>query len=301
MRDLKGKTAVITGGASGIGLAMAERFGREGVRLVIADVQADALSASVERLRAAGFEAVGVRTDATDYAQVEALREASVAAFGRVHILVNNAGVSICGPTWRMSLDDWRWVHAVNTWGVIHGVKAFTQLLIDQGEPAHIVNTASLASFVGIGHHSPYCSSKAACLSISQSLRSELLAEATQVGVSVVCPGMVATEIHRSWRNRPAGDRPWSDREWTDPQVRADSDAFQGAGISPELIAEATLEAVLENRFYVFRSEGVEAYLHTLLDPILVAGEPPVITWGPDLRPPGGEPAASQTLLEADP
>ena len=256
MRDLKGKTAVITGGASGIGFAMAERFGREGMRLVIADVQADALASAVERLKAQGLEAAGVRTDVSDSAQVEALRDAALSAFGGVHLLVNNAGVSITGPTWRMSLDDWRWVHGVNVWGVIHGVRAFTQLMIDQGEPAHIVNVASLAAFNGTGEHAPYCSSKAACLSISQALNSELIAADSQVRVSVVCPGMVDTAIHRSWRNRPADDQAWSDREWSDPHHVANSDSFQGAGVAPEHIAEATLRAILEERFYVFYGEG---------------------------------------------
>ena len=287
MRDLNGKVAVITGGASGIGLAMAERFGREGVKLVIADIQQDAIERAVVALKATGFEATGVRTDVARYSDVEALAQATLDAFGKVHIVVNNAGVSITGPTWKMSLDDWRWVLDVNFWGVVHGVKAFTPILMEQGEPGHMVNTASLASFVGIGEHSPYCASKAACLSISQSLRSELIAANTQIGVSVVCPGMVATDIHRSWRNRPAADRPWSDREWNDESVRAHSDAFQGAGIAPELIAEATLDAILTDRFYVFRSEGVQPYLESLLNPILKAEAPPLITWGPDLRPRG--------------
>lgn len=284
MRDLKGKVAVITGGASGIGFAMAERFGQEGVKLVIADIQGDALERAVTDLMAKGFEAVGVRTDVTKYTDVEALVQATLDTFGKVHIVINNAGVSITGPTWEMSLDDWRWVLGVNFWGVVHGVKAFTQILINQGEPAHIVNTASLASYVGIGEHSPYCASKAACLSISQSLYSELIAANTQVGVSVVCPGMVATDIHRSWRNRPADHKSWSDREWNDQNFRANSDAFQGAGIEPKHIAEATLSAILENRFYVFWSEGSEVYLDSLLMPILKAENPPVITWGPDLR-----------------
>ena len=288
MRDLNGKVAVITGGASGIGLAMAERFGREGVKLVIADIQEDATERAVAGLKAKGFEAIGVRTDVAKYSDVETLAQATLDAFGKVHIVVNNAGVSITGPTWKMSLDDWRWVLDVNFWGVVHGVKAFTPILIEQGEPGHVVNTASLASFVGIGEHSPYCSSKAACLSISQSLRSELIAANTQVGVSVVCPGMVATDIHRSWRNRPAGDRPWSDREWNDAGFRANSDAFQGAGIGPELIAGATLDAILTDRFYVFHGEGVQPYLEGLLGPILKAENPPVITWGPDLRPQRG-------------
>ena len=211
----------------------------------------------------------------------------------KVHIVVNNAGVSITGPTWKMSLDDWRWVLDVNFWGVVHGVKAFTQILIDQGEPAHVVNTASLASYIGIGEHSPYCASKAACLSISRSLYSELIAANTQVGVSVVCPGMVATDIHRSWRNRPRADRPWSDREWNDQTFRANSEAFQSAGIQPEQIADATLDAILENRFYVFRGKEVEAFLDDALTPILKAENPPVNTWGSDLRPGAEQPAVN--------
>ena len=288
MRDLKGKVGVITGGASGIGLAMAERFGREGVRLVIADIQEDAIERAVADLTAKGLEAIGVRTDVAKYADVEALARTTLDAFGKVHLVVNNAGVSITGPTWKMSLDDWRWVYDVNFWGVVHGIKAFTPILIGQGESGHVVNTASLASFVGTGEHAPYSSSKAACLSISQSLRSELIAANTRIGVSVVCPGMVATDIHRSWRNRPAGDRPWSDREWNDPQHRANSDVFQGSGVEPERIAEATLEAVLNDRFYVFYGES-DPFLEKVLGPILQSENPPVHTWGPDLRPAGGQ------------
>ena len=291
MRELNGKVAVITGGASGIGLAMAETFGAEGMRLVIADVQEDALDRAVERLRGQGFETLGVRTNVSDYAAVEALRDAALAAFGKVHLVCNNAGVSITGPTWEMSLDDWRWIYDVNVWGVIHGVKAFTPLLLEQGEEAHFVNTASEAAFNGIGEHAPYCSSKAAVVSMSQALRSELVSLATRVGVSVVCPGMVATGIHRSWRNRPEGDRPWSDREWNDPARRAGSDTFQGRGVLPEVIARATLEAVKADRFYVFHGETWPPYLQWTLGPILKAENPPVYSWGPDLRPRAEDPA----------
>ena len=285
MRDLNGKVAVITGGASGIGLAMAERFAGEGMKLVIGDIQPDAIDRAVTQLQRHGVEVVGVRADVSRYEEVEALARAALDAFGKVHVIVNNAGVSITGPTWRMSLDDWRWVLDVNFWGVVHGVRAFTPILIAQGEPAHVVNTASLAAFVGIGQHAPYCASKAAVLSVSQALRSELVAELHPIGVSVVCPGMVATEIHRSWRNRPQGDQPWSDREWNDPEVIAHANSVQGAGVAPELIAEATLQAILEDRFYVFHGDFVAPYLNTLLTPMINASEPPVITWGPDLRP----------------
>ena len=288
MRVLKGKVAVITGGASGIGRAMAERFGREGVKLVIADIQQDAIERAVADLKASGVEAIGVRTDVSRFADVEALAQATLTAFGKVHLVVNNAGVSITGPTWEMSLDDWRWVHGVNVWGVIHGVKAFVPILIRQGEPGHVINTASLAAFSGTGEHAPYCSSKAACLSISQSLYSELIAAGTRIGVSVVCPGVVTTDMHRSWRNRPAGDQPWSDREWNDPAHRLDSERFQGHGVAPERIAEATLDAVFADRFYVFYGEGARPYLEKALVPIVEAENPPVVTWGQDLRPAAG-------------
>ena len=284
MQGLSGKVIVVTGGASGIGLAMAERFGREGVKLVIADIQEDAIERAVTNLKASGFEALGVRTDVSKFSDVEALAQATLDAFGKVHIVVNNAGVSITGPTWEISLDDWRWVYDVNFWGVVHGIKAFTPILIRQGEPGHIINTASLASFNGTGEHAPYSSSKAACLSISQALRSELIAANTQIGVSVVCPGEVATDIHRSWRNRPAGDQPWSDREWNDPTHRANSERFQGRGVAPEEIAEATWDAVLNDRFYVFYGEGARPYLEYILSHSVDAKNPPVITWGRDLR-----------------
>lgn len=285
MDQLDGKVAVITGGASGIGLAMAEAFGAQGMKLVLADIEQTALDGAVTMLAAKGVEAVGIRTDVAKFEEVEALARAALEAFGRVHVVVNNAGVSITGPVFKMSLDDWRWVYDVNLWGVIHGIKAFVPILMEQGEPAHVVNTASLASFNGTGDHAPYCSSKAAVLSISQALYSEMAAWNTQIGVSVVCPGMVDTRIHQSWRNRPEGDQPWSDREWANEAHRRGSEAFQGRGVSPATIAEATLRAIRENRFYVFTGEFWPDFMQRSLGPILRAENPPVITWGPDLRP----------------
>lgn len=285
MRELTGKTAVITGGASGIGLAMAQAFGKQGMRLVLADVQADALESAAEGLRASGVEAIGVLTDVTDYDSVQALEVASREHFGAVHVLVNNAGVSITGPIWELTLDDWRWVHDVNVWGVIHGIKAFVPALIAHGEPAHVINTASLAAFNGIGEHSPYCSSKAAVLSISQSLYSELLGWDTQVGVSVVCPGMVDTHIHESWRNRPEGDVPWSDREWNDERHQAGSNTMQSSGVSPAEIARLTLEAMIENRFYVFNGPTWPDLMRRQAEVLAVAANPPIVTWGRNLRP----------------
>ena len=284
MKDLNGKVAVITGGASGIGLCMAEAFGAEGMKLVIADIQQAALDQAVAHLTARGFDAIGVVTDVSNFESVEALARATLEAFGKVHVLVNNAGVSITGPIWKMTLDDWRWVYDVNFWGIVHGVKAFVPILIAQGEPAHVINTASLAAFNGTGEHSPYCSSKAAALSISQSLYSELAAWNTQIGVSVVCPGMVDTQIHKSNRNRPPGDQAWSDREWNDPGHVKGSEAFQGRGVPPQEIARLTLEALVENRFYVFNGDFWPDMLRRNYEAQSTASNPPVVTWGPDLR-----------------
>lgn len=284
MQEFKGKVAVITGGASGIGLALARRFAAEGMKLVLADIEDAALNAAVSSLRADGAEALGVRTDVSDAASVEALAQAASRAFGPLHLIVNNAGVSITGPIWKQSLDDWRWVYGVNVWGVIHGVRTFVPLLLEHGQPAHVVNVASLAAFHGNGDHAPYCSSKAAVHSISQALYSELVAWNTRVGVSCVCPGMVATRIHQSWRNRPQEDRPWSDREFADPQHRRGSEAFQGRGVPPEAVAEATLQAIRDERFYVFTGELWSQFMHDRLDPVIRGDDPPVVTWGPDLR-----------------
>lgn len=285
MQDLDGKVAVITGGASGIGLAMARAFGAQGMKLAIADIEADRLEAAIADLKSRSFEAVGVRTDVSRFADVEALAQATLAAFGKIHVVCNNAGVSITGPTWKMSLDDWRWIYDVNFWGVVHGIKAFTPILIDQGEPAHIVNTASTAAFLGIGEHAPYCSSKAAAVSISLALYSELIAADTKVGVSVVCPGMVDTQIHRSWRNRPAQDTPWSDRESADVDRRRETDAFQARGIPASVVADQVVEAVKAGRFYVFTSARWSEMIGRQKDILLSGENPPVYSWGPDLRP----------------
>ena len=297
MMDFQNKVAVITGGASGIGLALAQRLGSEGAKLVLADIEDAALHAAVAALREQGVEVVGHRTDVADYASVEALEARAIEAFGKVHILCNNAGVSITGPTWRMSLADWRWVWDVNVWGVVHGVKAFLPRMLEHGEAAHVVNTGSLASFNGNGDHAPYCSSKAAVLGMSQSLHSEMRAMMTNIGVHIICPGMVATKINASWRNRPEGDTPWSDREFANADFRAASDDFQGRGLAPEAIADATLAAIRDDRFYVFAGTNWPAFLEATLGRALKAENPTVTTWGEDRRPVDGRPSLWQTTV----
>ncbi len=286
MKQFKDRVAVITGGASGIGLALAERFGREGCRLMLADIEAGALDVAVARLRDQGVVAEGQVTDVADFASVEALARRTREVLGRTHLLFNNAGVSITGPTWAMSADDWRWVWDVNVWGVVNGIRAFLPDMLAHGEEGHVINTGSLASFNGNGDHAPYCSSKAAVLGLSQSLYCEMQALMTGIGVSIVCPGMVATRINQSWRNRPEGDVAWSDREYADDAFRSGSDAFQNNGIAPAAIAESTFEAVRDERFYVFTGRTWRPFMEHIVGRAIHGENPLVLTWGEDRRPP---------------
>lgn len=285
MEDFKGKVAVITGGASGIGYAYAETFGREGAKIVLSDVEQKSLDAAVAKLRDSGIDAIGVVADVAKFGDVDALASKALEHFGKIHILCNNAGVSITGPIWLMSLDDWRWVYDVNVWGIIHGIKAFVPILMKQGEPAHIINTASLAAFNGTGDHAPYCSSKAAALSISQALYSEMKAYNQPIGVTAVCPGMVDTRIHQSWRNRPADDAPWSDREFAHEAFVKGSEAFQARGVPASEIAESALNAVRNNEFYVYSGDVWQQFVDVSTRPALERRNPRVVTWGQDLRP----------------
>lgn len=285
MQEFRDKVVVITGGASGIGFAYAEAFGAEGARIVLSDVEQEALDVAVKRLTDAGVEVFGVVADVAKFDDIEALAAQTLDRFGKVHVLCNNAGVSITGPVWQMSLDDWRWVYDVNVWGVINGIKAFVPIMMRQGEPAHIVNTASLASFLGRGEHAPYCSSKAAALSISQALFSEMKGWQTGIGVTVVCPGMVDTRINKSWRNRPDTDAPWSDRESKDAEFQKASESFQAQGVTPNEVARSMLEAVKNDEFYVYSGEHWQNYIAMGVQPALERRNPKVHTWGRDTRP----------------
>jgi NAD(P)-dependent dehydrogenase (short-subunit alcohol dehydrogenase family) len=205
MEELAGKVAVVTGAAGGIGLAMSQRFGQEQMRVVLADLDATTLEASVEQLRAEGIDAVGVPTDVRDPAQLEALRDRAVEAFGTVHVVCNNAGIGAGaeGPIWEHELIDWKWALDVNLWGVIHGINAFVPLLVAQGE-GHVVNTSSNNGGIAPLPGSPqYAVTKAAVVTLSECLYSQL--QGTGVSASVLFPGphMMRTRLFESWKRRP--------------------------------------------------------------------------------------------------
>jgi len=274
MKELNGRTAVITGGASGIGRATAHRLAREGVRLVLADIEEPVLDATVAELADQGAQVLGVPTDVASLASVEALRDAALARFGGVHVIFNNAGVG-GGPTITTPPAVWDWVFGVNVDGVINGMAAFLPLLLDQDE-GHVVNTASLAGLGGVPGMGPYCASKFAVVGISESLYYELELRGTAVRCSVLCPGFVKTRIYDSERNIPADLVAWTDGPDAKFIGGIAKQAVEG-GIEVEVVADAVADALVNENFWILTHERVA--LSTMRQRIawMEGGSPPSI------------------------
>src|SRR6266550_892447 len=246
MTELGGGVAVVTGGASGIGRAMAERFARERAKVVVADIDARALAAVVDSIKARGGEALGVPTDVTDLSSVQALAAAAFEAFGKVSALCNNAGVALWGGLESATHRDWQWVLGVNLWGVIHGVEAFVPRMIAHKEPGHIVNTASMAGLVATRGLGVYDTSKYAVVGLSETLAKDL--KPYGIGVSILCPMGVATQIRASERNRPADLR----NETASAPERVE---LMGRTLGPETVADMVLGAIQADRLFVITHE----------------------------------------------
>ena len=248
--SFKGRVGVVTGGGSGIGRALAEAFAREGARVVVADLDEAGMADVVGPIRARGGEALAVRTDVTDLASVQALAERAFGAFGRVHVLCNNAGVALWGGLETATPRDWQWVLGVNLWGVIHGLEAFLPRMIAQEEPGHIVNTASMAGLVATRGLGIYNTSKYAVVGLSETLAKDL--KPYNIGVSVLCPMGVSTNIRASERNRPAHLK-------NDQPSQAEPVELMGRYLAPDTVAEMVLGAILRNQLYVItHDEGLE-------------------------------------------
>jgi NAD(P)-dependent dehydrogenase (short-subunit alcohol dehydrogenase family) len=252
MRELAGKTAFVTGGAGGIGLALGRAFAEAGMKVMLADIEVDALAAAVEGLRGLGADVRGVPCDVADAGSVERAAKASFEAFGNVHVLCNNAGVAAGGGIDHISLENWRWVLDVNLMGVLHGVRAFLPHMRAHGEGGHIVNTASMAGLLsGLGF-SPYVASKFAVVAMSEGLAAQL--EPLDIGVTVICPGYVRTRIGESGRNR---QQRYGLAQTLDPASPAAVLVAQIAerlqsGLDPSEVAKLVLSAIREDELYVF-------------------------------------------------
>jgi len=261
MKDFAGKVAVITGGASGIGRGIAEWCVRAGVKVVLADIEESALQQTGAELTAAGGTVLCVPTDVSKRTEVEHLARRTIETFGAVHLLFNNAGVAAGGAPWEATWNDWEWVIGVNLWGVIHGVKVFTPLMLEQKTECHIVNTASMAGVMAGGGMAPYAVTKHAVVALSESLYLTLQQRTTLVKVSVLCPGVVRTQIFNCERNRPQDllnePTPLS------PEMQAGRAAIASvlaAATPSEQIAEEVFEAIRNEQFYILTPpEWIEA------------------------------------------
>lgn len=271
MEELSGKVAVVTGAASGIGRALAERWAAEGMRVVMADIEKEPLTEASEALRDKGAEVLAVPTDVSDGAQVDALAEAAVDAYGAVHLLCNNAGVGAGGPVAELGADDWEWVLGVNLWGVIHGLRAFLPGMLASGEEGHVVNTASVAGLLGGPWMAAYSASKYAVVGISECLHQELAP--TRVGVSVLCPAWVNTNIASSYRNRPARLGGGGEQEGG-PLTRVLAQLL-ASGLAPEVVADHVAEAVRRRRFWVLTHPDVLPAIEARAAGIVAGENPP--------------------------
>jgi NAD(P)-dependent dehydrogenase (short-subunit alcohol dehydrogenase family) len=233
MEELAGRTAVITGAGSGMGKAFALRFAAEGMAIVAADIQPDALAATVAELTAAGHQVAGIATDVADPDSVHRLADAAYERFGAVHLLCNNAGVEgyLDGPIWAATSKDWEWTVGVNFWSVVHGIREFVPRMLAAGEPGHVVNTCSMTAVVSAGNM--YAITKHAVLALTEVLALDLERRAAPIGVTALCPGIIATNLFRGSRNRPARLRE------DDADGTADGGADQVAGLPRDRDAAA--------------------------------------------------------------
>ena len=246
MEHLQGRVAVVTGAASGLGWAMSKRFAEAGMKVVLADIEPDRLDAAVRELRAAGHDATGVVTDVADADAVNHLAAAAFGAHGAVHVLCNNAGVVKRARVWELTLDDWNWVLSVDFWSVVHGLRAFVPRMLEQAGGGHIVNTSSMAGLLPMPNLGAYAAAKSAVLALSLSLQTELDQLGSSLGVSVLCPGFIATGITDSARNRSAALA-----DQAPPPNVPRTTAGVVATLTAADVAEQVVEAITANRFWI--------------------------------------------------
>ncbi len=276
MKTFQGKVAVVTGAASGIGRALADRCAQEGMKVVLADIEEQALLQVSRELAAQGAQTLALPTDVSQAGEVETLARKAFETYSAVHLLFNNAGVGAGKTAWESTLADWEWVLGVNLWGVIHGIHSFVPRMLEQRAEGHIVNTASIAGLTSGPGLSVYKVSKHGVVSLSETLYHELTLKGASIGVSVLCPGFVNTRIQDSERNRPASlqnapDENAPDETKPSPQEEAVQQFIQQAirgGMTPRQVADIVFGAIREERFYIYPPEfkgGIQARMEDIL------------------------------------
>lgn len=252
MKDFQGKVAVVTGAASGIGRALAEKSAQLGMKVALADVEAAALKQAEEEMKAAGADVLAVQTDVSKAEDVEALAQKAFDTYGAVHLLFNNAGVGAGTTVWESSLADWQWVLGVNLWGVIHGIHYFVPRMLAQGSEGYIVNTASSAGLIASSGLGIYKVTKHGVVTLSETLALELAQRGANIKVSVLCPEWVNTRIMEAERNRPAAlQNPAQEQS---PEVAAAIEFLRQVvqtAIPPSQVADTVFDAIREDKFYI--------------------------------------------------
>jgi NAD(P)-dependent dehydrogenase (short-subunit alcohol dehydrogenase family) len=256
---------------------MAERFAAEGMKVVLADIEEGALTRAESEMRATGATVASKRTDVSRGEDVEALAGFTIDTFGAVHVVCNNAGVAVGGVTWQQTVKDWGWVLGVNLWGVIHGIRAFVPIMLQQGDECHVVNTASGAGLHTRPWLAMYCASKHAVVALSESLYHELSLTGSKIKVSVLCPAVVNTRIGESERNRPDALRDAGGAGAPGQQMQAMEQAFRAllaTGLPPEQVADAVVGAIRDERFYIITHEETKGRVSARLNDIIAGRNP---------------------------
>ncbi len=270
MQNLSTRTAVITGAAEGIGKAIAARAAAEGMNLVLADIHADKLAATVAEFEAQGIPVIGLRTDVSDATQVDALADAAFARFGNVHLLVNNAGVAISRPVWETTPEDWQWVIGVNLYGVTNGLRSFIPRMLANGEEGYIINTASVAGLFSQPGSAAYNASKHAVVAISEGLHFDLQLRQSKLHVAVLCPAWVKTGIADAERNRTVGEKiDWSKADRVNQYTAKFMQQSVENGIPVEKVANDVFKAIAEDRFWILTHQKIKPLIHSRMEDIL--------------------------------
>lgn len=271
MKDLQGKTAVVTGGASGIGRAMVERFADEGMNVVVSDIAQAQLDATVGELVARGCRAIGVRTDVSRVDDIRALADATLAAFGAVHVVCNNAGIVIGGRVEELTDDEWHLVLDVDLWGAVNGVRVFLPLLERQGE-GHLISTSSTSGLVAPPYIAPYSVAKAGVVALMEAVRRELDDRQSPIGASVLVPGPVNTSLFGSSHNVPSSELQRSDTAEGRAFATKSASYLASTGKEPEEVAALVVDAIRSNRFWILTHEEWGDVLRRRVDAIATTG-----------------------------